>query len=85
MLKCCEFEEELQMSRETWCRYPKCGSGKSDVRDIEVQDNEMILREMRVKWTRDKGICSRYQQIRDMKCSRYCEPTIYLKSIYSKN
>ena len=73
------------MSRETWCRYPKCGSGKSDVRDIEVQDNEMILREMRVKWTRDKEICSRYQQIRDKKCSRYCEPTIYVKSIYSKN
>ena len=73
------------MSRETWCRDPKCGSRKSDVRDIEVQDNKKILREMSIKWTRDKGICSRYQQTRDIKCSRYCEPTIYVKSIYSKN
>ena len=73
------------MSRETWCRDPKCGYGKSDVRDVEVQDNKMILREMSIKWNIDKGICSRYQQIRDIKCSRYCEPTIYVKSIYSKN
>ena len=73
------------MSRETWCRDPKCGYGKSDVRDVEVQDNKMILREMSIKWNRDKGICSRYQQIRDIKCSRYCKPTIYVKSIYSKN
>lgn len=73
------------MSRETWCRDPKCGYGKSDVRDVEVQDNKMILMEMSIKWNRDKGICSRYQQIRDIKCSRYCEPTIYVKSIYSKN
>ena len=73
------------MSRETWCRDPKCGYGKSDVRDVEVQDNKMILREMSIKWNRDKGICSRYQQIRDIKCSRYCESTIYVKSIYSRN
>ena len=73
------------MSRETWCRDPKCGYGKSDVRDVEVQDNKMILREMSIKWNRDKGICSRYQQIRDIKCSRYCEPTIDVKSIDSKN
>ena len=73
------------MSRETWCRNPKCGSGKPVVRDIEVQDNKKILREMSTKWTRDQGLCSRYQQIRDIKCSRYCEPNIHVKSIYSKN
>ena len=40
------------MSRNTWCRDPKCGSGKRDVQDMEVQDNEKILRQMSTNWTR---------------------------------
>ena len=40
------------MSRNTWCSDPRCGSRKRDVRDIEVQDNLKILRDMSTKWRR---------------------------------
>ena len=40
-------------------------------RKRNVQDNEMILRETSTKWSRNRVICSRYQQVRDIESSRY--------------
>ena len=68
---------KVQEKREIWTREPRFASRKQDIWDIEVRDNEMILREMSTKWPRDYGICSRYRQVQDIEYLRYRESTVY--------
>ena len=74
---------KISLTREARTRDPKFGSRKRGIGDIEVQDNEMISREMSTKWPRDCGICSRYWafEISKVNCMLFFESPVFRNKI----
>ena len=73
---------KVRDKRETQTMDPKFGLRKRNVPDIEVRYSKMILREMDTKWPRDRVMCYRYGEVRDIESRLYYFHFLMWKSFY---